>query len=73
MLNKEQLIQLAKVVAKADKASPAAYSFNGETFSYAELNETLRRELNELAGDYQSFRENKSKVYSIDPLLFNRL
>ena len=65
MLNKEQLIQLAKVVAKADKAAPTAYSFNGETFSYAELNETLRRELNELAGDYQSFRENKNTIFAL--------
>ena len=30
MLNKEQLFQLAKVVARADKSAPTAYSFNGE-------------------------------------------
>ena len=65
MLNKEQLFQLAKVVARADKSAPTAYSFNGEQFNYAELNETLRRELNELAGDYQSFRENKNLIFAL--------
>ena len=43
MLDKKNLVQLAKTVAKADPSAPVSYSFNGENFSYEALNETLRR------------------------------
>jgi hypothetical protein len=65
MLKKDQLISLAKAVAKADKNSPTAYSFDGEQFSYEALNETLRAELNEYAGTYSLYRENKNLIFSI--------
>lgn len=64
-LNKNELVTLMKVVAKADPASPTAYSFGGETFSYEALNETLRNEMNELAGTYALYRENKNLIFSI--------
>ena len=54
MLDKNNLLALMKTVAKADVSAPTSYSFNGESFSYEALNETLRRELNEYAGDYAS-------------------
>ena len=50
MLDKTNLLSLMKQVAKADPSAPVAYSFNGENLSYEALNETLRQELNELAG-----------------------
>ncbi len=65
MLDREQLVQLAKVVARADKSAATSYSYNDEKFSYDELNETLRREMNELGGTAQSFRENKNLIFSL--------
>ena len=38
MLDRNNLVQLAKTVAKADPSAPVSYSFNGEQFSYAALN-----------------------------------
>ena len=64
-LNRENLVTLMKTVAKADPNSPVTYSFDGEQFSYSVLNETLRRELNEYAGSYSLYRENKNFVFSI--------
>ena len=52
MLEKQDLLSLAKLVAGADRNAPAAYSYNGENFSYDQLNETLRNEFNEYAGTY---------------------
>ena len=43
-LDRINLVQLMKTVAKADPTAPTAYSYNGETMSYDVLNETLRRE-----------------------------
>ena len=65
MLDKNNLLALMKTVAKADVSAPASYSFNGESFSYEALNETLRRELNEYAGDYASYRDNKNLIFSL--------
>ena len=50
MLERKDLVALAKTVAKADASAPTAYSFQGESFSYEALNETLRKEFNEYAG-----------------------
>lgn len=65
MLKKQDLVSLMKTVAKADPSAPVAYSFGGETFSYDALNETLRQELNEYAGSYSLYRENKNLIFSI--------
>lgn len=64
-LDRNNLVQLMKTVAKADSSAPVAYSFNGQNFSYESLNETLRAELNELAGSNASYRENKNLIFSI--------
>ncbi len=65
MLDRKDLFQLAKVVANANSASPVAYSFGDEKFSYTELNETLRKELQSYAGNYQLYRENKNIIFSL--------
>jgi hypothetical protein len=65
MLDKKNLITLAKTVAKANPSAPTAYSYNGESFSYEQLNETLRRELNEYAGTYALYRENKNLIFEV--------
>ena len=64
-LNKSELIKLAKTVASANPTSQVAYSFGEEKFSYADLNETLRAELRELAGTYSLYRENKNTIFSL--------
>ena len=64
-LNKTDLIKLAKTVANANPSSPVAYSFEGSNFSYADLNETLRNELNEISSSYQLYRENKNTLFAL--------
>ena len=65
MLDRNNLVSLAKTVAKANSSAPTAYSYNGQSFSYDELNETLRREFNEYAGDYRQYCENKNLIFSV--------
>lgn len=65
MLDKKDLVSLMKTVAKADPSAPISYSYNGENFSYDALNETLRQELNEYAGTYALYRENKNLIFSV--------
>ena len=65
MLDRKDLVALMKTVAKANPSAPVAYSFGGQDLSYEALNETLRRELNELAGTYALYRENKNLIFSI--------
>jgi hypothetical protein len=59
------LVALMKQVAKADPSAPVSYSFEGKSLTYEAMNETLRKELNELAGTYSLFRENKNLIYSM--------
>ena len=65
MLDRNNLLSLMKTVAKADASAPTSYSWNGENFSYDTLNETLRRELNEYAGSFAAYRENKNLIFSL--------
>ena len=65
MLDRTNLVALAKTVAKADPSSPTAYSFQGQNLSYEALDTTLRNEFNELAGTYSLYRENKNLIFSI--------
>ena len=65
MLDRNNLLDLMKTVAKADASAPVSYSWNGENFSYDTLNETLRRELNEYAGSFAAYRENENLIFSL--------
>ena len=64
-LDRNNLVALMKTVAKAKSNSPVAYSWNGKNLDYETLNETLRQELNEYAGTYALYRENKNLIFSI--------
>lgn len=64
-LDRNNLVALMKTVAKAKPASPIAYSWDGKNLDYDTLNETLRMEMNELAGSYSLYRENKNLIFSI--------
>ena len=65
LLKTEDLVKLAKIAAKANASSPVAYSFNGENFSYDDVQETLRAQFSELAPDYRGYRENKNTIFRI--------
>lgn len=65
MLDTNNLLALMKQVAKADPSAPVAYSYGGKNLSYEDLNETLRNELNELAGTYSLYRENKNTIFKL--------
>ena len=65
MLNKKDLVALAMATAKANRNAPVAYSYDNKNYSYDEVNQALRNELNELAGSYSLFRENKNTIFSL--------
>ena len=65
MLDRQNLVALMKQVAKADPSAPTSYSFNGQNLSYEAMNETLRAEMNELAGTYSLYRENRNTIFSM--------
>lgn len=65
MLDMINLVALAKVTAKADRNNPVAYSFQGSNYSYAQLDDTLRKEMNELVGTPALYRENKNLLFGL--------
>lgn len=65
MLDRENLLALMKFVSKADPAVATNFSYGNESYTYEELNETLRKEMNELAGSYSLYRENKNLIFSL--------
>lgn len=65
MLDKKNLFELGKVTANAKAGSPVAYSFGENKFSYSELNDTFRKELNEYAATPALYRENKNTIFSL--------
>jgi len=64
-LNKEQLKELMSTVAQADRKATVAFSYGDRKFSYEQLNDALRSELKELAGDYSSYRKNKNLLFEL--------
>lgn len=64
-LNRTDLIKLAKIAASVDSTSPVAYSFGEDKFTADQVNETLRTELNALAGTYALYRENKNTIFAL--------
>ena len=67
MLETKDLLSLMKAVAKAQPNVATNFNYNGEvkSYSYDALQETLRQEMNELAGTYSLFRENKNTVFAL--------
>lgn len=65
MLNKEQLIELAKANAKASLNPSATFSFDGQKLSADALSATFTKELNELGKTPQLFRENANLIYTL--------
>lgn len=64
-LSKKDLITLGKKVASANPSVATAFAYNGENFSYEQLNDTFRDELLEISSTYALFRENKNTIFSL--------
>ena len=64
-LTRESLFTLARQAASANPSAPVAYSYEGENYSYSDLNKAVANELNELVGTYALWRENKNTVYAL--------
>lgn len=64
MLEFKQLVELAKATARA-KGPSTSYSFGGQNLSASAMNDTLREELNNIAGTYNLYRENKNLVFTL--------
>ena len=64
-LDRTQLIALAKATAKASLNPSTAFAFGDKKLTYEALNETLRNEMNELAGTYALYRENKNLIFNL--------
>lgn len=77
-LQKHELKNLMLATAKAYQTPTADFSFNGTKLSAFDLNDTLRKELNELAGDINSYRRNQLDIFeliqeTVDELLPSRV
>ena len=64
-LDRTQLIALAKATAKASLNPSVAFSFGDKKLTYEALNETYRKEMNELASTYAQYRENKNLIFNL--------
>ena len=65
MLNKENLLALGRATTKALMSANRKYSYNDAECTYENLNKTLTMELNEIAGTYSLFRENKNTLFAL--------
>lgn len=62
----KNLLELSLAAARSEKNAPVAYSVSDtEKYSAAEVNQALRDELNSIACDYKTFRENKNTIFRL--------
>ena len=64
-MEKSELLKLMKITANANPSAPTAYTWGDQALSYEALDATLRKELNELAGDYRLYRRNKNLIFEL--------
>lgn len=60
-----ELLKLAKTVAKANPSAPVAYSFNDKQYNYSDMQETLRTQFQELAPDYRTYKINQNTIFAL--------
>ena len=72
-LAKKDLITLAVTVAKANPSAAVAYSFGDKQYSYKQLDDTLREELNQLAGTYNLYQQNKNILFELISTVINEV
>lgn len=62
----KNLLELSLAAARSEKNAPVAYSVSDtEKYSAAEVDQALRDELNAIACDYKTFRENKNTIFRL--------
>lgn len=59
------MLKLAKTVAKANPSAPTAFSFGEKSYSYDEMNEALRVEFAALAPDYRTYKINQNTIFAL--------
>ena len=64
-LDRTNLIELAKASARASVNPSATYSFGEEKLSAKALEETFRKELNELGGTPALYRQNRNTIFEL--------
>lgn len=64
MLNQAELFKLASI-ANNTKAPSVAYSCDNVNYSLEEVNDLLRKELNELSKDYRTYERNKNTIFEL--------
>ena len=64
-LDRNQLIELAKATARASMNPSVAYAFGEEKLTFDALNETFKKEMNALAGDYRQYKENQNLIFRL--------
>lgn len=65
MLEMNQMKALARAAADANRSAATCYAVNGENLSVSAINDTLRDQFKEIAGTYNLYRENKTKVFAL--------
>lgn len=65
MLDNKNLVKLAVTVATANPSAPTAYAYGDQKLTYNDLQETLRKEFNELAGTYEDYLQNRPRIFSV--------
>ena len=64
-LERNELIALAKATAKASLNPSTNFAFGDKNLTYEALDKTFREEMNELAGSYAQYRENKNLIFRL--------
>ena len=64
-LEVNEFLELSKAALLADPKAPVAFSFGNEQYSREQLEEALRMEFKEIAGDMMAFEKNKHTVFEI--------
>lgn len=65
MLDEKNLLQLMKVAARANSATPVAYSYNGKEYSNETVNEALREELKQYSVNARTWDQNAPMIYAL--------
>lgn len=65
MMEIKDITSLAVVAAKSNSKQPLNYQYNGQALTHDAINSTLRDELNELAGSFTKFAQNKHLIFQI--------
>lgn len=60
-----QLLTLAKTVAKANPSVATAFSFGDKKYTYEQMNEALRAEFKELAPDFRTYKINQNTIFAL--------